>query len=78
LGIGQYSTEDIAMPGRAVFHSGAEIPLKSTFTLTKSKVDDSLYQSVVNDEISSYSAQGKITTETSWSVIEKEFDTSLG
>ena len=27
LGSGQYSTEDIAMPGRAVFYSGVEIPL---------------------------------------------------
>ena len=28
LGSGQYSTADIALPGRAVFYPGAEVPLK--------------------------------------------------
>jgi len=36
LGSGQYSTEDIAMPGRAVFYPDSEIPLKNTFVLIKS------------------------------------------
>ncbi len=77
LGSGQYSTEDISMPGRAVFYSGAEIPLKNTFVLTKSNVDSQVYDSVVNDKISNFRAEGSITTETSWSIIEKEFQTSL-
>ena len=38
LGSGQYSTVDIAMPGRAIFSSGAEIPLKNTFDLNMSDV----------------------------------------
>ncbi|MFB5619346.1 MAG: hypothetical protein ACE5RE_07110 [Candidatus Nitrosomaritimum aestuariumsis] len=37
LGSGQYSTADIAMPGRAIFNTGAEIPLKNTFELNKSE-----------------------------------------
>ena len=77
LGPGQYSTEDIAMPGRAVFYSGAEVPLENTFSLVKSKVDSGIYDSVLNEEISDFSAKGIITTETSWSLVEKEFDTSL-
>ena len=76
LGSGQYSTEDIAMPGRAVFYSGAEVPLKNTFTLTKSKVDSGAYESVLNDGISNFSTKGSITTETSWSIVEKEFEAS--
>lgn len=77
LGSGQYSTEDISMPGRAVFYSGVEIPLKNTFVLVKSNVDSGIYDSVVSEKISNFSAEGSITTETSWSIIEKDFKTSL-
>ena len=76
LGSGQYSTEDIAMPGRAVFYSGVEIPLKNTFILKESDVNSEIYQAVLNGNISSFSAEGSITTETSWSLIEKAFKTS--
>ncbi len=76
LGSGQYSTEDIAMPGRAVFYSGVEIPLKNTFTINESDTNSEIYQAVLNGNISSFSAEGVITTETSWSLIEKPFKTS--
>lgn len=76
LGSGQYSTEDISMTGRAVLYSGVEIPLKNTFILNKSDVNSEIYQAVLNGNISSFSAEGSITTETSWSLIEKEFKTS--
>jgi len=76
LGSGQYSTEDISMPGRAVFYSGAEIPLKNTFVLNKSNVDSEIYQAVLDGNVSGFSAEGTITTETSWSIIEKEFKIS--
>ncbi|HSB84084.1 MAG TPA: hypothetical protein VLD64_06335 [Nitrosarchaeum sp.] len=76
LGSGQYSTEDISMPGRAVFYSGAEIPLKNTFVLNKSNVDSEIYQAVLDGNINSFSAEGTITTETSWSIIEKQFKIS--
>jgi len=76
LGSGQYSTEDISMPGRAVFYSGAEIPLKNTFVLNKSNIDSEIYQAVLDGNINSFSAEGTITTETSWSIIEKEFKIS--
>ena len=76
LGSGQYSTEDIAMPGRAVFGPGVEIPLKNTFILNKSDVNSEIYQAVLNGNISSFSAEGSITTETSWSLVEKAFKSS--
>jgi len=76
LGSGQYSTEDIAMPGRAVFYSGVEIPLKNTFILNKSDVNSEIYQAVLNGNITSFSAEGSIITETSWSLVEKAFKTS--
>ena len=76
LGSGQYSTEDISMPGRAVFYSGAEIPLKNTFVLNKSNVSPEIYQGILDGNITSFSAEGTITTETSWSIIEKQFKIS--
>jgi len=76
LGSGQYSTEDIAMPGRALFLSGVEIPLKNTFILKASDVNPETYQAVLNGNISSFSADGSITTQTSWSSGEKAFKTS--
>jgi LEA14-like dessication related protein len=76
LGSGQYSTADVAMPGRAIFSSGAEIPLKNTFQLEKSEISDEIYQKVLDEDINSFRAEGVITAESAWSTIEKEFDTS--
>lgn len=76
LGSGQYSTEDIPMPGRAVFYSGVEIPLKNSFILNKSDVNSEVYQKILDGSIRSFSAKGMITTETSWSILEKKFETS--
>lgn len=76
LGSGQYSTEDVAMPGRALFLSGVEIPLKNTFILKASDVNPETYQAVLNGNISSFSADGSITTQTSWSSGEKAFKIS--
>lgn len=77
LGSGQYSTEDIAMPGRAAFYPGAEIPLKNTFSLVKSQVEPEIYNKIVNEQITSFSAEGIITVESAWSIVEKEFKTSM-
>ena len=76
LGSGQYSTVDVAMTGRALFPSDAEIPLKNTFELEKSEVNDEIYQKVLDEGIISFNAQGIITTESAWSTVEKEFDSS--
>jgi LEA14-like dessication related protein len=76
LGSGQYSTADIAMPGRAIFSTGAEIPLKNTFELNKSEVSNEIYQAVIDDAVSSFRAEGVITTESAWSAVEKKFDSS--
>ena len=78
LGSGQYSTADIALPGRAVFYSGAAVPLKSTFVMSMSEANSELYDAAVGGSIGSYLAEGSITTETSWSLVEKEFESKLG
>ena len=76
LGSGQYSTADIAMPGRAIFSTGAEIPLKNIFELNRSEVTSEIYQKILDGEISKFRAEGVITTESAWSTIEKDFNSS--
>jgi len=77
LGSGLYSTADIAMPGRAAFFPGTEVPLKSVFVLDKSEVNSEIYQAATENKINNFSAEGIITTESSWSLIEKEFKTGF-
>jgi len=75
LGSGLYSTADIALPGRALFVSGAEIPLKNIFILSKSEVNSEIYEDATNERITSFFAEGKIITQTSWSEADKNFKT---
>ena len=77
LGSGQYSTADISMPGRASFFAGTEIPLKNIFVLSKSDVSSEIYQSAIENGINNFSAEGMITTESTWSIGEKEFKTGF-
>jgi len=74
---GQYSTEDIAMPGRAAFYPGAKIPLESSTSVGKDDIPPGLYDALVDGEFGRFSAEGIITVESAWSVIEKEFRTSM-
>jgi len=75
LGSGKYSTEDVALPGRAQIFGGSEVPLKNTFILNKSEVGSEIYQSMINNEITNFIAEGTIITQSTWSVAETEFRT---
>ena len=75
IGAGQYSTEDIAMPGRAAFYGNTSIPLKSNFVLSASESD--LYPAVVAERIRSYSATGMMTVESAWAIVEIDFDSTM-
>ena len=77
VGVGQYSTEDIAMPGRAAFYPGSEIPLRNFFNLVKSEINSDVYQMIVDGNNVEYSVEGNITVETAWALIEKDFQSSL-
>ncbi len=77
LGSGEYSTVDITMPGRAAFFPDTEIPLKNTFVLIKSEVNSEIYQDAIENRINSFSAEGIITTQSSWMTLEKEFKTGF-
>jgi LEA14-like dessication related protein len=75
LGSGLYSTTDVALPGRALFYSGAEIPLKNTFVLNKDDVNSETYEKAINENINNFTSEGRITTQTSWSETDKDFKT---
>lgn len=75
LGSGLYSTADIALPGRALFYSGAEIPLKNIFVFSKSEINSEIYEDAINERIINFSAEGNIITQTTWSETDKNFKT---
>ena len=77
IGTGQYSTADIAMPGRAAFYPGSEIPLKNIFQLILTETNAPHYQSIIEGESVKYTVKGIVTVETAWSLVEKEFENSV-
>ena len=58
-----------------MFYSGAEIPLKNIFVLSKSEVNSEIYEKAINEKIIKFTSEGKITTQTSWSETDKDFKT---
>ena len=76
LGSASYSTEDVAMPGRAAFYPGTEIPLKNKFSFMLTDVNEAVYEKIVTGQSVQYSATGMITVESAWSIVEMNFDTS--
>ena len=75
LGQGLYSSTDVALPGRALFYPGAEILLKSTFTLDRTDANAEIYEKAVNEKIVNFYTEGTITAQSSWSQTDNEFKT---
>ena len=65
------------MPGRAAFYPGSEIPLKTKFHLVLSDNIVEEYQDIIDGKKMIFSVEGIITAETAWSLIEKEFQSSM-
>ncbi len=65
------------MPGRAAFYPGSEIILKNQFQLFLSDTNAVEYRSIISGEQVKYSVKGIISLETAWSIIEKEFESSM-
>ncbi len=76
IGKGQYSTEDIPLPGRAAFYPGAEIELPNIFQLIHTSDNSNEYDAIVNGQPVTFSAKGMMVVESAWSLVEKEFETS--
>ena len=75
MGAGAYSTEDIAMPGRAAFYPGTEIGLESWFSLKLTDENQQQYYAIISGENIDYDAVGILTVESAWSIVEPPFDT---
>ena len=75
LGSGAYSTEDVAMTGRAALYPGTEIPLESWFSLKLTDKNQQQYNAIVSGENIDYDAVGILTVESAWSIVEPPFDT---
>tara|TARA_B100000029_G_scaffold499333_1_gene569618 strand:+ start:1138 stop:1632 length:495 start_codon:yes stop_codon:yes gene_type:complete len=75
IGSGAYSTQDVAMPGRAAFYPGTEIPLENWFNLILTDKNQQEYNAIISGEKLEYDASGILTVESAWSIVEPEFDT---
>ncbi len=75
IGSGAYSTEDVAMPGRAAFYPGSEIPLDNWFSLILNDENQKEYNAIISGENIEYDASGILTVESAWSIVEPTFDT---
>ena len=76
LGSASYSTEDVAIPGRAAFYPGTEIPLKNKFSFVLTDANEAVYEKIVTGQSVEYSATGMITVESAWSIVEMNFDSN--
>ena len=78
VGNGQYSTEDIAMPGRAGVYGGKSVEIPSKFNLVYTDQIANEYSMITNGEQVSYKVKGVISVESAWSIVEKPFESMLG
>ena len=76
IGQGTYSTEDVAMPGRAAFYPGAEISLNTRMSAVMSDMNEMVYNKIISGQTMQYSATGMLTVESAWSIVELDFDTN--
>ena len=65
------------MPGRAAFYPESEISLKHFFYLVLTTENSDEYNAIAAGQKPTFSAEGTITLETAWTIIEKEFTSSI-
>ena len=78
VGNGVYSTEDIAMPGRAGVYAGKAVEIPSKFSLVYTDQIANEYSIITNGEQASYKAKGIMSVESAWSIVEKPFEVTFG
>ena len=74
---GNYSTADVAMPGRVIFSSNEVVPLKSITYMVKDDIGAQIYNDVIDYKIDKYTATGTVIVESAWSIIEQDFSVEL-
>ena len=78
IGNGQYSTEDIALPGRALIYPSHPILLTNTFDFVYTDRVANEYLSITKGEQVSYTTTGTLTVESAWTLLDKNFESSFG
>ena len=78
LGSGHYSTEDIAMAGRAPLFPDSTVTFTNTFQLVDTEQISNEYQAIINGQPVSYKTTGQVTVESAWTLITKDFESTLG
>lgn len=78
VGNGEYSVEDVSLPGRALIVSGQQVPLSTTFHLIYTNQIAEEYSAITNGTKVNYTVKGTTTIKSAWSEVDKEFETSLG
>ena len=77
VGNGQYSTEDIALPGRALIYPSQSITLTGAFNLVYTDRVADEYFAITNGEQVSYMAKGSLTVESAWATADKQFESAF-
>ena len=77
VGNGEYSVEDIPLPGRALIPAGGQIPYSSIFNLVYTNHIAEEYSAVTNKENVVYAVKGTATIKSAWTEIDKQFELVL-
>ena len=77
IGNGQYSTEDIALPGRALIYPGQPVTLTSAFNFVYTERVADEYYAITKGEQVSYLAKGSLTVESAWTTVDKDFESAI-
>jgi hypothetical protein len=78
VGSGHYSTEDIAMAGRAELFSGRIVTLPNKFELVDTDQISNEYQSIINGQPVSYKVTGQVTVQSALTEITRDFESTFG
>ncbi len=77
IGNGEYSTEDIALPGRALIYPGQSVTLTGAFNLVYTDRVADEYFAITNGEQISYVVKGSLTVESAWATVDKQFESAI-
>lgn len=77
VGNGEYSAEDISLPGRALIPAGGQIPYSSIFNLVYTNHIAEEYSAVTNNENVTYAVKGTAIIKSAWTEVDKQFESVL-
>ncbi|MBI3842926.1 MAG: hypothetical protein HY295_07295 [Thaumarchaeota archaeon] len=78
VGGGHYSTQDIALPGRAAIYPGQSVELADKFDLVYSDRISDEYNAIINGKQVKLLAKGQVSIESALSIVEKNFESTFG